>query len=116
MLNITKLFFCNCPRSVKLLKDKNYYVKSQALVPFIEIMRRRKSHPHLIPDIENTALDLLNSDIPDKMARYLLHVFAYFRNLNEEDALTLISKFRSRRDASLFYILVGSIMITHILQ
>jgi len=90
--------------TLKLLKDQNFYIRTQALVPFIEIMKRRKSHPNLISDIENTALDLLNSDIPDKMARYLLHVFAYFRNLNEENALTLISKFRSRRDVSLFYV------------
>lgn len=90
--------------TLKLLGDENLYVKTQALVPFIEIMKRRWSHPSLITEIENTALDLLNSDIPEAMARYLLHVFSYFRNLNEEDAHTLISKFRSRRDVSLFYV------------
>ena len=89
-----------------LLSDENLYVVKNAMVPFIEVMKRRIiwMPPNTQNDVESFAMYSLEKFGKYKpIAKILLHVFSVFRSIDEESAIKLIETIKDE-ESSFFYI------------
>lgn len=92
----------------RLLRYKNLYIKLQALIPLIEIAARRQwveeQSPKTYQEFRKVVFGLLRnySNYP-AIAKWLTHVFYYFKDLNTKEALEVIDRLKeSDESASLF--------------
>lgn len=87
--------------SQKLISHKNLFVKTQAMLPLIEIARRRnwlkeydiKNNTEEYESFHSLVFEILEkySEFP-AIAKKLLNVFAYYKDLSVDDALKVIDK------------------------
>lgn len=98
-----------------LIKHRNYYVKNQALVPLIEISARRQwltgygSRPYTADykkfhQLVFGLIDLIKKEPNLKaIARRLVHVFSYYKDLNTEEAMKVLEALQiTSKSAGLF--------------
>lgn len=96
------------PLVEQLTKDPNYYVRVQACIPLIELVKNR--HTYLAENqkerflpvevaerIENIAFEMLKNKENLKLKAVMKHlamVFTYMRTLNEKQAMLVLKTFR----------------------
>ncbi len=100
----------------KLLSHKNLYVKSQALIPLIEISARRQwledsdkeKGTKLYEVFHATVFDLLDHYSQYKgIANWLTHVFYYYKDLTTEEAIKVLDKLANARESASLFVYFG---------
>jgi hypothetical protein len=100
----------------KLLEHENLYVKLQAIIPLIEIARRR--HVLIKYDEENTSdkyqefydtvFGLVKEYAKHKaIAKWLVRIFYYYKDLTTEEALEVLDKLKITEESSPLFIYFG---------
>lgn len=89
----------------KLLDDSNLYVVNQAIVPFIEVVKRRNK----FPPSDQEAIKIKAMYCLEKYSQYkaiantLAHVFTYYRDIDEEGALKVLKHLKQSDQIGFFF-------------
>lgn len=89
----------------QLLQYKNLYIKLQALIPLVEITARRQwveeQSPKTYAEFRKVAFYLLrNYSVYPAIAKWLTHVFYYFKDLNTREALEVVDKLKESDESA----------------
>lgn len=103
----------------KLLSHKNLYVKLQAIIPLIEIVRRRqwlegwgkRPRKKQYKEFHKTVFDLvvLVQKNPNykAIAKWLCYVFAYYKDLSTKEAEQVLDALKITEESASFFIYFG---------
>jgi len=104
---ITRELIPECVQIVKrLCNDSNYYVRAEACIPLIELVKNRHTHlpgkdderfisEEVAEEIETVAFNMLTKENINlkQIARHLAIVFSYMRTLGTEKAMKVLQTF-----------------------
>lgn len=102
----------------ELLRHKNLYIKLQAMIPLIEITRRReiiqKKDLKIYDDFHELLFTLLDnySKYP-ALARGLVQVFYHYKDLNTEDALRVVKNLKYCNESAPIIIFYALFRVRH---
>lgn len=93
-------------KTKKLLNDPNLYVVQQALIPLTTVVGNRKRlRSAQKGELHDLLFELLRKYHEyQSLAKYLLHVFDHYRELNEEEALEVLEKLEKVEDSAGLFI------------
>lgn len=113
-LNVSKKHVARAAKyTLKLLENDNLYIKSQALIPLNELVRRQtwlkdydtKHGTTYFPDIRSEAFSLMrNFGEYQTMANLLSKVFYYLLDISEGESLEVLQKLKHGKSIGWLYI------------